>query len=145
MSSEELFSNINPTIKNGRLFIEQAFKQSKYAIVNSTDDIEQIRQDLHRVWSFQKPEILLTITGGDENFSLPYPIRTGFKNNLTKLAEFTRTCIITSGLNTGVSKLVGEAIANYHHNENVTLIGISSFSAIHFAKDLVRAFIIDLI
>ena len=134
-SASDLFDT---TIKNGRLEIGCEFKESKYAIVKSSNDVLAAKKDLQRLWSIKRPELVLSITGGDENFSLPYQIRNVFKNSILKLAGFSNTCIITSGLNTGVSKLVGEAIANCHQNYSTLLIGVCSFSAVYLADEMDR-------
>ncbi len=132
-SASDLFDT---PLKNGRLEIGCEFKESKYAIAKCSDDTVTVIKDLQRLWSIKRPELVLSIAGGDENFSLPYQIRNGFKNSILKLAGFSNTCIITSGLNTGVSKLVGEAIANCHQNNNALLIGVSSFSSVYLADKM---------
>ncbi len=124
------------SVKNGRLEIGCDFKESKYAVVRSIDDVLVVKKELQKLWSIKRPDLVLSIVGGDDNFSIPYQIRKGFKDSILKLAGFTNTYILTNGLNTGVSKLVGEAVANSLQNNNLALIGISSFSSVYLADEM---------
>ena len=135
------FENVS-LLKHGCLDIGKTYNESKYAIVKTSDNIYEVKEDLQRIWSIKKPELILSVIGGEQEFSMPYRIRKSLKNSLVKLVEFTNACIITDGVHNGVAKLVGEAIAQYHKEENVILIGIHNFETIHAREDLVRFFIL---
>lgn len=123
--------------KHGLVDIGNDFKESFYTILNSTDDINNIKYNLRRLWKMKKPELIMSVIGSANNFALPSRIKTGFKKSLLNIVEFGNICIITEGISTGVSKIVGEALGNYHHNQDVILIGIADYSTIHGRKELV--------
>jgi len=52
------------------------------------------------------------VTGGAKNFTIPHRIKKAFKEGLVKAAASTGAWIITGGTNTGVMRLVGEAVAD---------------------------------
>ncbi len=128
-------------IKHGCIVLGTNYKKAKYAIVNHDDNIDNLKKNLQKIWSMEKPKLIISIIGSDEKFSLPSRIKSGFKYGLVKIAETTNAIIITGGIYNGVMKLVGEAMANYNHKENVTLLGITNFSTINFKDELVCIFL----
>ena len=131
----DLYQHLMP-IKHGCIVLGTNYKKAKYAIVNKNDNIANLKEDLQHVWSMEKPKLIISVIGSDDKFSLPNRIKDGFKYGLVKIAETTNACIITGGTYNGVMKLVGEAMANYNHKENVTLLGITTFAAINYKDDL---------
>lgn len=131
------FSQHHALVKNGSIDISDSINASKYAVVSIKDDIQSVIEELQRVWSIKKPEMILSIVGGLDNFGLSNQIKTEFKNSLVKVAQCTNACIITDGINSGVSKLVGEVMER-NYQDDVILIGINDISNIHRGKELVN-------
>lgn len=131
------FSQQHALVKNGSIDISDSINASKYAVVSIKDDIQSVIEELQRVWSIKKPEMILSIVGGLDNFGLSNQIKTGFKNSLVKVAQCTNACIITDGIHSGVSKLVGEVMER-NYQDDVILIGINDISNIHRGKQLVN-------
>ena len=52
-------------------------------------------------WNLPMPKLILSITGGAQNFSIPHKIKKAFKEGLVKAAATTGSWIITGGTNTG--------------------------------------------
>lgn len=69
------------------------------------------------------PSVLISITGGAQDFRLPQNVQTAFERGLMRAARSGNTWMITGGTDTGVMRLVGQAIANYAL-DNVTAVGI---------------------
>ena len=110
-------------------------KKSKYKIVNDTDDINSIIA-LLKEWNISTPKLIVSVTGGAGQFSLPSRIKTAFKYGIAKIAESTDALIITGGTQTGVMKLVGEGMAKYYQKDNIKLLGIASWECGMFRDEL---------
>ena len=91
-------------------------------------------------WELEKPQLILSVTGGYKRFSIPNRMKRAFKKGLVKAAQSTNSIIITNGSHSGVAKLVGEAVSeNAHHKLNV--IGIVSWGTVAYREKLeVRIF-----
>jgi transient receptor potential cation channel subfamily M protein 2 len=86
------------------------------------------------------PQLIISVTGGAQQFSIPLKMRSAFKRGLIKAATSTNAWIITGGTNTGVMKLVGEAVAE--SMSKLTVIGIASWGKIAMRNELVEKVII---
>ena len=89
--------------------------------------------------NLQRPQLIISVTGGAQNFTIPYRMKKAFKLGLIKAAASTGAWIITGGTNTGVMRLVGEALAEEYHkyNTNLTVLGIATWGTIEFKEKLV--------
>ncbi len=88
-------------------------------------------------FALPKPNLILSVTGGAKQFSADEDIQTAFKLGLMKAAKTTNAWIITGGTNTGVMKLVGDAIAEDLNAEDLTVLGIASYGCIAFNEDMI--------
>ena len=64
-------------------------------------------------WALNHPQLILSITGGAQNFTIPHRMKYAFKRGLIKAAASTGAWIITGGTNTGVMRL-GHFFNNVH-------------------------------
>lgn len=93
-------------------------------------------------WNLQRPQLILSVTGGAQKFTIPLRMKKAFKRGLIKAAASTGAWIITGGTNTGVMRLVGEAVADEFHTCNLTVLGIASWGKIAFREQMmVRIFL----
>lgn len=69
-------------------------KRSKYKILNDNETNENIL-DILNEWDIAKPKLIVSVTGGAGQFSLPSRIKTAFKYGIAKIAESTDALIIT--------------------------------------------------
>jgi transient receptor potential cation channel subfamily M protein 2 len=81
-------------------------------------------------WDLTKPQLILSVTGGAQKFTLPYRMKKAFKRGLVKAAASTGAWIITGGTNTGVMRLVGEAVAEEFQDNKLTVLGIATWGKI---------------
>ncbi len=49
-------------------------------------------------WKLQRPQLILSITGGAQNFTIPQRMKAAFKHGLVKAAASTGAWIITGGI-----------------------------------------------
>ena len=86
-------------------------------------------------WNLTKPKLILSVTGATKNFTMSHRIKKAFKEGLVKAAISTGAWIITSGTNTGVMRLVGEAVAEecpkYSSDTELTVLGIATGQMIY--------------
>ena len=73
------------------------------------------------------PKLILSVTGGAQNFTVSPRLKKALKIELMRAAVSTNAWIITGGSNSGVMKLVGDAVADESHKYDLTLIGYFAF------------------
>jgi transient receptor potential cation channel subfamily M protein 7 len=124
---------INSTALLSIVLLNEYFK--KYIRVQSetrpSDMIEFLySQKTNDSWSLKRPQLILSVTGGAQKFTLPFRTKKAFKRGLIKAAISTGAWIITGGTNTGVMRLVGEAVADEFHKSKLTVLGIATWGKI---------------
>ncbi|XP_060069972.1 transient receptor potential cation channel subfamily M member 2-like [Ylistrum balloti] len=87
---------------------------------------------LINLWHLPKPNIVISVTGGTKNFQMKNKLRTAFKRGLVKLTRTTRPWIISEGTDTGIMKVVGEAVHDFNitSQRSIVAIGIATWGAI---------------
>ena len=93
-------------------------------------------------WKLPEPKLIISVTGGAKNFTLPHHTKHAFKKGLIKATVSTGSWIITGGTHTGVMRLVGEAVAEegykYSLKDNeLPVIGIATWGVIQSREDLI--------
>mgnify|MGYP002786892365 CR=1 FL=1 len=88
-------------------------------------------------WNLNRPQLILSVTGGAQKFTIPHRMKKAFKRGLIKAASSTGAWIITGGTNTGVMRLVGEAVADEFHTCNLIVIGIATWGKIAFRNQMI--------
>jgi uncharacterized phage-like protein YoqJ len=78
----------------------------------------------------------LSITGATKSFKLNNRLKKAFKKGLVKVAKNVVCWILTNGFSSGVSKLVGEAVAENSYDAKIVVIGIVSKSVICYNESL---------
>jgi hypothetical protein len=98
----------------------------------------EIRELIHdpEKWGLKKPELIISITGATRSFQMSNRYKKAFKRGLVKAAELVDCWILTNGFSSGISKIVGEAIAENSYRSNVTSIGVASKSVISYNRTL---------
>lgn len=92
-------------------------------------------------WGLTMPNLIISVTGGAQNFVVPASMKKAFKEGLYKAAASTGAWIISGGTNTGVMKLVGEAIADEFyiggpHKRNLTILGVVTWGIVDIKEEL---------
>ncbi|XP_015242883.1 PREDICTED: transient receptor potential cation channel subfamily M member 6-like isoform X3 [Cyprinodon variegatus] len=113
--------------------------RAKYVRVAVDSKPEALLQLMLKEWQMERPKLLLTVHGGSENFLLPPKVKQAFSKGLIMAAISTGAWIITDGVNTGVSKYVGEAVKLFggHDLRKRNTIGIAPWGMIDNNLDLI--------
>ncbi|XP_016898711.1 transient receptor potential cation channel subfamily M member 6 isoform X3 [Cynoglossus semilaevis] len=90
-------------------------------------------------WQMEKPKLLLSVHGGLQNFTLPPKVKHSFSRGLITAALSTGAWIFTDGVNTGVSKYVGEAVKTFgsHKLRKRNTVGLTSWGLIDNNMELI--------
>ena len=91
-------------------------------------------------WNLPKPQLIISVTGGAKKFTMSHPMKKAFKRGLIKAAASTGAWIITGGTNSGVMKLVGEAVADEldKYNLNLPVIGIATWGKVFMREKFIN-------
>uniref|UniRef100_A0A8C9VQF0 TRPM SLOG domain-containing protein n=1 Tax=Scleropages formosus TaxID=113540 RepID=A0A8C9VQF0_SCLFO len=90
-------------------------------------------------WKMDMPKLVISVHGGTENFDLSPKVRHTFGKGLVKAAETTGAWIVTEGINTGVSRYLGDAVKLYGTREfrRRYTVGIAPWGIIQNHSDLI--------
>lgn len=112
---------------------------AKYVRVAVDAKAEALLQLMRSEWQMERPKLLLTVHGGTENFPLPLKVRQAFSKGLITAAQSTGAWILTDGINTGVSRYVGEAVKTYgtHDLRKRNAVGVTPWGVIDNHSDLI--------
>ncbi|KAJ8392633.1 hypothetical protein AAFF_G00073070 [Aldrovandia affinis] len=110
-------------------------KIGKYVRVStdtSTDDLYQLMTD-H--WKLRPPNLLISVTGGAQNFYMRSRLKEMFRRGLIKVAQTTGAWILTGGTHTGVMKHVGKAVRDYALSssgaeDQIVAIGVATWGIV---------------
>ncbi|CAF4362659.1 unnamed protein product, partial [Rotaria sp. Silwood2] len=90
-------------------------------------DIETLYELMRSVCN--QPKLIISVYGGRKYFTMSEDIEKEFMDSMAEAATTSGTWIITSGLNNGAAKLIGEGVARLralvHKKRYVTLIGMA--------------------
>ena len=88
-----------------------------------------------------QPQLIISVTGGAQNFTIPQRMKNAFKQGLIKAATSTNALIITGGTNAGVMKLVGEAVAESVFDlSKISVLGIVSWGKVASREKLIVSY-----
>ncbi|CAF1309475.1 unnamed protein product [Adineta steineri] len=119
-------------IKFGEDDIDIDTRLSQYIRLALQTNARTIVEFLKSGWRLPTPDLIISVTGGGKRCQMSTHLRRTFQRGLVVSAATTNAWLITAGTNTGVVKLVGEALNNYRyknhkHGLNVPCIGIGSW------------------
>uniref|UniRef100_A0A3Q3E5R1 TRPM SLOG domain-containing protein n=1 Tax=Hippocampus comes TaxID=109280 RepID=A0A3Q3E5R1_HIPCM len=100
---------------------------------------EALLQLMLREWQMDRPKLLFSVHGGSENFTLTPKVKQAFTKGLITAARSTGAWILTDGINTGVSKYVGEAVKTFggHNLRKRNTVGVTPWGVIDNNTDLI--------
>jgi len=131
--------------------VKLLFKQSSYksahilqvpAMTDNTSEsfanVHLIRYFVEKGWKLPRPEVLISVIGGDGNFDLSPEHKDRMMWGMMEGTRHLNPWFITGGTNSGIMKYVGEARAKY--NPKAPLIGIISSPAVAGGQQLRRMY-----
>jgi hypothetical protein len=93
---------LSPTDAYGKLtFPGSHHKTASYIRVQNETKTNDMIQYLYSPegWNLQRPQLILSVTGGAQKFTIPHRMKKAFKRGLIKAASSTGAWIITGGKN----------------------------------------------
>ena len=118
-----LFIDSTGESSHGRVdFLDGSLKPPPWIRITQTSSPARLVKLLDYYWELPRPEVLITVTGGAQDFSLSPQLQAAFDRGLVTAATSAKAWVISAGSDTGVMKLVGEAIAK--QEATLPLIGI---------------------
>ena len=90
--------------------------------------------ELH--WNMVPASVLLSITGGAQDFQLSPMLQSAFSHGIAAAARATKAWLISGGTDSGVMGLVGRALEDYSDDSTVTCVGIATYGVINERKRL---------
>ena len=86
---------------------------------------------LTNIWGVEPPKLILSVHGGMSNFELPNRIKRPFRKSLQRMAAVPGVWIVTTGLNVGVVKHIGDALtAGVLRRHRAVVIGIAPWGVV---------------
>ncbi|XP_069120927.1 transient receptor potential cation channel subfamily M member-like 2 isoform X1 [Argopecten irradians] len=122
-------------------FVGYGQTERKYVRVDVTTKTNDMLKLMMDIWGLDKPNLLISVTGGAKNFHMKERLKEVFRRGLMKVAKSTGAWIITGGTNTGVMKHVGESVRDYGltsaSSTPVVAIGIATWGVIQNKQELI--------
>ncbi|KAF0882650.1 TRPM6 protein, partial [Crocuta crocuta] len=112
---------------------------SKYIRTSYDTKAEHLLHLMLKEWKMELPKLVISVHGGVQNFRMPSKLKEIFSQGLVKAAETTGAWIITEGINTGVSKHVGDALKahSFRSLRKIWTVGIPPWGVIENQRDLI--------
>ncbi|XP_068032066.1 transient receptor potential cation channel subfamily M member 6-like isoform X2 [Anomalospiza imberbis] len=112
---------------------------AKYIRLSYDSNLDQLLHLMVKEWQMELPKLVISVHGGIQNFKLPSKVKQVFSKGLVKAAESTGAWIITEGINSGVSRHVGDALKGRAspHLRKICAIGIPPWGIIENQRDLI--------
>ncbi|CAH1774148.1 unnamed protein product [Owenia fusiformis] len=141
--SPSTHTTTKPTDAFGEVeFLGFGQKISKYVRVDAETEMKTMIELLMGQWQLEKPNLLISVTGGAKNFHMKPRLKEVFRRGLMKAAQSTGAWIITGGMHAGVMKHVGEAVRDYSFaatsKNKVTCIGISPWGCVANVESVIN-------
>uniref|UniRef100_A0A8C2BIA5 non-specific serine/threonine protein kinase n=1 Tax=Cyprinus carpio TaxID=7962 RepID=A0A8C2BIA5_CYPCA len=135
-------TSVSPTDAFGSLDFQGSTKRTshaKYVRLSCDTPPELLLQLMLREWHMEMPKLVISVHGGTDNFNLSPRVCQAFSTGLIIAAESTGAWILTDGINTGVSKYVGDAVKVYgsHDLRKRNVVGITPWGIIENNSDLI--------
>ncbi|XP_030227007.1 transient receptor potential cation channel subfamily M member 6 isoform X1 [Gadus morhua] len=134
--STECHTIASPTDSYGTIdFQDSAARvcRAKYVRVSVDSRADDVLQLMLSEWQMDRPKLLISVQGGSENLILPPKVSRAFSKGLLTAALSTGAWILTDGINTGVSKYVGEAQKKFgsHNLRKRNTVGVTPWGMIN--------------
>ncbi|XP_054991107.1 transient receptor potential cation channel subfamily M member 6 [Sorex araneus] len=112
---------------------------SKYIRTSYDTKLDRLLHLMLKEWKMELPKLVISVHGGIQNFKMLSRLKEIFSQGLVKAAETTGAWIITEGINTGVSKHVGDALKAHSSQSlrKIWTVGIPPWGVIENQRDLI--------
>ena len=112
-------------------------RTAHFVRVSDTTSSATLSHFLEKYWRLPRPDVLISVTGSAASLHLTAQLQRVFDRGLAAAAAMTNAWIFTGGTDSGVMKLVGEAMHKYGLID-VPVVGVAPWGAISARKSLER-------
>ncbi|XP_022323165.2 transient receptor potential cation channel subfamily M member-like 2 isoform X2 [Crassostrea virginica] len=122
---------------SGQMNMEETSPKKHYVTVSADTPSEEVARFMGSYWKMRSPKIVLSVISGVKHFR-PWKnnrLKEQFQKGITKAANTTEMWIITDGVDTAVSKMIGEAIQEERARRECKQLQLS-----HIGQDKVHKF-----
>uniref|UniRef100_A0A7M4EFC9 non-specific serine/threonine protein kinase n=1 Tax=Crocodylus porosus TaxID=8502 RepID=A0A7M4EFC9_CROPO len=134
-------TQISPTDAYGTINFQDGDHtyHAKYVRISYDSKLDQLLHLMVKEWQMELPKLVISVHGGIQNFKLPSKVKQVFSKGLIKAAETTGAWIITEGINSGISKHVGDALKAHasQYLRKIWAVGIPPWGIIENQRDLI--------
>ncbi|XP_023377711.1 transient receptor potential cation channel subfamily M member 6 isoform X1 [Pteropus vampyrus] len=139
--SVEKHTSKSPTDTFGTINFQDGehIHHAKYIRTSYDTKMEHLLHLMLKEWKMELPKLVISVHGGIQSFKMPSKLKEIFSQGLVKAAETTGAWIITEGINTGVSKHVGDALKAHSSQclRKIWTVGIPPWGIIENQRDLI--------
>ncbi|XP_069764715.1 transient receptor potential cation channel subfamily M member 4-like isoform X2 [Narcine bancroftii] len=124
-------------------FFGKGRKHRKFIRLSSDTDPATVYNLITQSWDIPPPNLVVSVTGGDAQLKMKAWLKDILRRGLVKAAQSTGAWIMTSGLQMGIGKYVGEAVrdhatASTHTASKVVAMGIAPWGIVSNKERLVN-------
>uniref|UniRef100_UPI00398E55D5 transient receptor potential cation channel subfamily M member 4a n=1 Tax=Pristiophorus japonicus TaxID=55135 RepID=UPI00398E55D5 len=133
-----------PTDAFGDLeFFGKGRRHGKFVRLSSDTDPAIVYTLITQFWGIPPPNLVVSVVGGEGNLKMKTWLKDILRRGLVKAAQSTGAWIMTSGLQVGIGKYVGEAVrdhatASTQSTAKVVAMGIAPWGIVYDKKRLVN-------
>uniref|UniRef100_A0A8C4ZH00 Transient receptor potential cation channel, subfamily M, member 4a n=1 Tax=Gadus morhua TaxID=8049 RepID=A0A8C4ZH00_GADMO len=138
-------SSLHPTDAFGEMQFTGASKRQSYFMRLANDTAPSIVYNLlTRHWGLPSPNLVVSVVGGEGMEKVKTWVREVLRQGLVKASQSTGAWILTTGLQEGVGRCVGEAVRDHataaasSSTNKVLALGVTPWGVVHDRKQLVN-------
>jgi hypothetical protein len=110
-------------------------RTAQFIRVSDTTSSATLSHFLEKYWRLPRPDVLISVTGSAASIQITAQLQRVFDRGLAAAAAMTNAWIFTGGTDSGVMKLVGEAMHKYGLVD-VPVVGVAPWGAISARRSL---------
>jgi len=104
-------------------------KSSPFIVISDTTSVVLCSKYIEKKWRLPKPEVIISVTGGAQNFNLSAPLQRAFDVGLASAANASNAWILTAGTDSGVMKLTANCVSRA--GMSLPLIAVAPYGAVN--------------
>ncbi|XP_067876114.1 transient receptor potential cation channel subfamily M member 4a [Heterodontus francisci] len=124
-------------------FFGKGKRHGKFVRLSSDTDPAIVYTLITQFWGIPPPNLVVSVVGGEGNLKMKTWLKDILRRGLVKAAQSTGAWIMTSGLQVGIGKYVGQAVrdhatASTRSTAKVVAMGIAPWGIVHEKNSLVN-------
>ncbi|XP_043535645.1 transient receptor potential cation channel subfamily M member 4a [Chiloscyllium plagiosum] len=124
-------------------FFRKGRRQGKFVRLSSDTEPAIVYTLITQFWGIPPPNLVVSVVGGERSLKMKTWLKDILRRGLVKAAQSTGAWIMTSGLQVGIGKYVGQAVrdhatANTRSTAKVVAMGIAPWGIVYEKERLVN-------